>query len=90
MDLFKKEEKGKEILNGGKTVKLRLKSNGKYTVEVDDIAVKVTQRGFMNAVNRGFSGTKNFSFQQHYRNPIQRARIYNRIFAIYIIWKFRD
>ena len=34
MDLFKKEEKGKEILNGGKTVKLRLKSNGKYTVEV--------------------------------------------------------
>ena len=62
MDLFKKEEKGKEILNGGKTVKLRLKSNGKYTVEVDDIAVKVTQRGFMNAVNRGFSGTKTFPF----------------------------
>lgn len=62
MDLFKKEEKGKEILNGGKTVKLRLKSNGKYTVEVDDIAVKVTQRGFMNAVNRGFPGTKTFPF----------------------------
>lgn len=62
MELFTKKEKGKKFLNNGKAVILTLKSNGKYTIEVDSQSVKITQHGFMNAINRGLSGTKMYPF----------------------------
>jgi hypothetical protein len=64
MDLFEKEEKGKEILDGGKRVILTLKSNGKYTVEVTSGAIKVTQKGALNVLNKGLVGTKTFSINR--------------------------
>lgn len=63
MDLFEKQEKGKEILEGGEKVILTLKSNGKYIVEVTQGMIKVTQKGAMNAINKGLVGTKTFSIK---------------------------
>ena len=64
MDLFEKKEKGKEILDGGKRVVLTFKSNGKYNVEVTHGAIKVTQKGALNMINRGLVGTKTFSINR--------------------------
>lgn len=61
MKLFTKKEPGKEIW-GTERVILSLKSNGKYTIEVDSNCVKVTQKGFMNMMNKGLSGTKVYPF----------------------------
>ena len=61
MKLFTKQEPGKEIL-GNDSVVLSLKSNGKYTIEVDANCIKVAQKGFMNMMNKGLSGTKTYPF----------------------------
>lgn len=61
MELFKKQEKGKEILNDNHVI-ITLKSNGKYNVEINSDCIKITTKGFMNAVNKGLSGTKTYPF----------------------------
>lgn len=63
MDLFAKEEKGKEILNDGNTVIIHLKSNGKFDIEITNDTIKVTPKGFSNAVNKGLVGTKTYAIQ---------------------------
>lgn len=73
MDLFEKEEKRKEILDGGSRVILNLKSNGKYTVEITRKSVKVTQKGVSNVLTKGIVGTKTFALNRmsgvQYKKP---------------------
>lgn len=61
MKLFTNSVPGKEIL-GNECVILSLKSNGKYTIEVDSNCVKITQKGVKNMLNKGLSGTKTYPF----------------------------
>ena len=61
MKLFTNNEPGKEIL-GDEHVILSLKSNGKYTIEVDSSCIKITQKGFKNMLTKGLSGTKTYPF----------------------------
>lgn len=61
MKLFTINEPGKEILNNDHVI-LSLKSNGKYTIEVDSNCIKVTQKGVKNMLIKGLSGTKTYPF----------------------------
>lgn len=72
MELFKKQEKGKDILSDNHVI-ITLKSNGKYDVEIDSNCIKVTPKGFKNAVNKGLAGTKTYPFDNltavQYKEP---------------------
>ena len=72
-ELFKKKEKGKEIVIPGEKVILNLKSNGKYIVTVTRDSVSILAKGFMNAVNKGITGEKQFFFKNmsgiQYKEP---------------------
>ena len=61
--LFTCEEKGKEIVSKGEKVVLNLKSNGKYVITVTQDNIAITQKGMMNAINRGLTGEKTFMFK---------------------------
>lgn len=72
-ELFKKEEKGKEIVVPGEKVVLNLKSNGKYVVTVTRDSISILTKGFMNTVNKGITGEKRFFFRNmsgvQYKDP---------------------
>ena len=57
MDLFIKEEKGKEILSKTSAI-IHFKSNGKFDVLVENSFLKVTPRGLTNSINKGLIGEK--------------------------------
>lgn len=57
MDLFSKEEKGKEILSK-ESAAIHFKSNGKFDVLIESGFIKVTPRGFSNSINKGLVGQK--------------------------------
>lgn len=60
--LFTKQESGKEIISKNKVI-LNLKSNCKYTITVTDDYVSIEQKGIMNTLNRGITGSKTFMFK---------------------------
>lgn len=73
MDLFTKKEKGKEILDNGRKVIINLKSNGKFEIEVTQSMIKVSPKGFINAVNKGLVGQKTYKIENltgvQYKKP---------------------
>lgn len=60
MELFTKQEKGKEILSEN-SVLLHFKSNGKFDVLIEKDTIKVTPRGVLNAMSIGLVGEKVYS-----------------------------
>jgi len=63
-DLFKREEKNKQILDNGNKVILNLHSKGHFIIEVTKESIKISSKGFANFSRRGFSGSKTISIDK--------------------------
>lgn len=63
MDIFEKEEKGKEIVIPGEKVILNLKSKGKYSITVTKDSLTIKHKGALNAFNKGLIGEKTLMFK---------------------------